>query len=192
MASISGRVDVQAAINSVNRGDFLPPQYKHLANVDTAVPIADGITVPPASMTALVLDLLELHPDDKVLEIGTGSGYQTAVLSRCCAEVISVEVVTISPEVGDSLEDYKNVTIYSDCDGRYGPVSEGQFDAILVTAGSDRIYDFWSDVLAEGGRLVLPLGADNKYEVRKFVKRDGKLEDFGTFAYVNCVPLRRG
>lgn len=185
-------VDVQFVLDSVDRADFLPPQFKSLANEDSAVPIADGITVPPRSMTALVVELLDLKHDDRVLEIGTGSGYQTAVLASMCAEVVSIDVVTISAFVGDSLDKYKNVTLYSDRDGRFGPLNEGQFEAILVTAGSDKIHDFWKQQLCEGGRLVVPIGENQNFEVRKFVKHHGEMSDCGTFAYINVVPLRRG
>lgn len=179
---------MQWAIESVDRGEFLPDKYKSLAKSDTAVPFADGITVPPTSMTALVVDLLDLSIDDKVLEIGTGSGYQTAVLARCCAEVQTCDIVRVPNEVLDKLPE--NVTIHHERDGRW-PFTWDKFDAILVTAGSDKLYDFWSDVLNEGGRLVLPVGADHKYEVRKYVKEHGKLREMGTYAYCNVVPLRR-
>lgn len=180
--------DVRWALESVDRAEFLPERFKSLAKADTAVPFADGITVPPTSMTALVVGLLDLSIDDKVLEIGTGSGYQTAVLSRCCAEVQSCDIVRVPAEVIAKLPE--NVTIHHERDGRW-PFTWDKFDAILVTAGSDKLYDFWSDVLNEGGRLVLPIGADHRYEVRKFIKENGKLRDFGTFAYADVVPLRR-
>lgn len=182
--------DVQFVLDSVNRADFLPPQFKSLANEDIAVPIADGITVPPKSMTALVVELLDLKHDDRCLEIGTGSGYQTAVLARLCAEVHTCDVVRIPDEVVEILPE--NVYVHHEQDGRFAFLREGEFDAVLVTAGSDKIYDFWKQQLVEGGRLVVPIGENQQFEVRKFVKHHGEMSDCGTFAYINCVPLRRG
>lgn len=180
--------DVRWAMESVDRGDFLPEQYRSLALADTAIPFADGITVPPRSITAMVVELLDLHPDDKVLEIGTGSGYQTAVLARCCCDVTTCDISQVPLSVAQKLPEH--VTIYSGRDGRW-PFLNDIFDAVLVTAGAHKIFDFWPDVLAEGGRLVLPLGEDHKYELRKFVKEGQYLRDRGTFAYLDVVPLRR-
>lgn len=181
--------DVRFALESVDRNRFLPEKYKGLGDSETAIPFADGITVPPKGITELVCDLLELHPDDRVLEIGTGSGYQACVLAHLCAEVITCDVVSVDGQIVEKLPD--NVTVYSAKDGRY-PFLWEKFDAVLVTAGTEKIYDFWEDVLEDGGRLVVPEGKEPNYEIRKYVKQDGKLSDVGTFAYVSVVPIRRG
>lgn len=182
--------ELEAALAEVDRADFLPADLKPLAYEEIALPIADGITVPPKGITSLVIELLDLKPSDRVLEIGTGSGYQTTVLSRLCAEVVSVEVSVVPNELLRSLPE--NVSVYGDTDGRFGPVNEGRFDAVLVTAGSQCIYDFWKNCLNEGGRLVVPLGdSAGGYEIRKFVKVNGELSEGWTFAFVNVVPLRR-
>lgn len=181
--------DVRSALDSVDRNRFLPGKYKGLGDQEVAVPFADGITVPPKGITELVCGLLDLHPDDRVLEIGTGSGYQSAVLARLCAEVYTCDVVHVHPEIVERLPE--NVTVYSEKDGRYTFLWE-KFDAVLVTAGTEKIYDFWEDVLEEGGRLVVPEGKEPNYEIRKYIKESGKLRDYGTFAYCSVVPIRRG
>jgi protein-L-isoaspartate(D-aspartate) O-methyltransferase len=182
---------------SVRRADFLPEHLKRFGESFDPIPIGDGVTVPTADLTILEADLLDLQPMDRLLEIGTGSGYQTAVWAKLCAEVVSVEVGDISdinPGLADSdhriLPD--TVTVYSGMDGRYQPVNEGQFDAIVVTAGATQIYPFWNEILYEGGRLVVPMRVDGgECEIRKYIKRGGELEDQGPFAYLPVVPTLR-
>jgi protein-L-isoaspartate(D-aspartate) O-methyltransferase len=178
-----------SALDEVDRARFCPPEYQSIAESDLPIPVADGITVPNKALTSLELGLLDLKPTDRVLEIGTGSGYQACVLAKVCAEVVSVEVSLVPREVLDKLPD--NVSVHSETDGRFGPVNEGQFDAVLVTAGGPSICSFWERVLVEGGRLVVPIGKDGKFELRKYVKADGVLREVGTYAYLNVVALRR-
>ena len=182
-------IDVNFALDSVKRADFLPLTYQSLGEEDQAIPYGDGITVPPRSYTALVMDLLDLKHNDKVMEIGTGSGYQTKVLSILCAEVHSCDICKIPVEVLELLPEH--VLCYPEKDGRYPFVFEKDFDAVLVTAGSDKVYDFWADSLADGGRLVVPIGEKGVYEVRKYVKHKGRMEDMGPFGLMDFVPLRR-
>lgn len=177
------------ALDSVRREDFLPEFQKYLAAVDMNVPIAAGITVPSRSYTELVMGLLDLKFNDKVLEVGTGSGYQTAVLAKLCCEVHTCEIGVVPDSVLDLLP--AHVYVHQEKDGRFPCMQEGAFDAVLVTAGSEQVYEWWMQILAEGGRLVVPLGKDKKYVVTKFVKQNGVLEDMGPFVYVDIVPLRR-
>lgn len=177
------------AVGLIDRARFLPERYRSLADVDCAVVINEGITVPTKVYTELVIDLLELKSDDRVLEIGTGSGYQSAVLATVCSEVHTVDIAPIPDEVIDSLPE--NVFVHREKDGRYPCMQEGEFDAVLVTAGAEKIYEWWAQVLREGGVLVVPIGGQQHYEVRKYVKRYGFMRDMGTFAYASFIPLRR-
>jgi protein-L-isoaspartate(D-aspartate) O-methyltransferase len=182
-------VNVLEALAHVDRAAFLPEFQKYLADADLNVPIAAGVTCPSRSYTETVVSLLDLKFNDKVLEVGTGSGYQTAVLSRLCCEVHTCDVEVIPESVLDLLP--AHVFVHQEKDGRFPCMQEGEFDAILVTAGAERIYEWWMDILAEGGRMVVPIGKGSHYAVRKFVKTNGVVSDMGDFAYVNVVPLRR-
>lgn len=187
---------VMEAVASVDRGRFLPRGLEWLSADDMAVPIAPGVTVPSASYTAWVLDLLELQANDRVLEIGTGSGYQAVCLSKLCAEVITCDIDVVPVSVLAEMPE--NVSVYGDHDGRFGVYGQGEFDAILVTAAcSDKDWDLaksrWEELLVKGGRLVVPIG-NEQCEIRKYVKQqrimDFYLDDRGTYGFASVVPMR--
>jgi protein-L-isoaspartate(D-aspartate) O-methyltransferase len=193
------RIDM--ALEMVDRNDFLPAGYKGV-EMDIAVPLAPGVTCPPVSYTRLVLELLDLKPNDRVFEVGTGSGYQAALMAKLCAEVVTTEIELVSQlqpwaeDIGQSKLLPESVSVFSQTDGRFGPIGQGMFDAVLVTCGTDKVYDFWRNILSEGGRLVVPIHRDDNnpgvYELTKFVKNAGRLEDSGMFGWAEFVPIRRG
>jgi protein-L-isoaspartate(D-aspartate) O-methyltransferase len=191
---------IEEALAAVNRDAFLPAGYKGIEE-DMAVPLAPGVTCPPVSYTRLILELLDLKPSDRVFEVGTGSGYQAAVMAKMCAEVVTTEVGLVSelqPWAGESGQSRllpESVSVFSETDGRFLPINQGVFDAVLVTCGTDKVYDFWKNILAEGGRLVVPLKREDSSrsdcEITLFKKVSGKLNDFGLFGYADFVPIRR-
>jgi protein-L-isoaspartate(D-aspartate) O-methyltransferase len=174
------------ALEAVDRRLFIPNEYLKLAPYDVPIPLGPGQALPSRAAAELFIGLLDVKPNDKVLEIGTGSGYEAAILSQMCAEVHTVEVREVPDYVKDLLPE--NVMIHQFQDGRYGLPWEGHFDAILVTCGVPHVEAAWYCQLAEGGRLVVPIGNRTKQRLVKFVREGDRLHDMGDFAYVRCVP----
>jgi protein-L-isoaspartate(D-aspartate) O-methyltransferase len=152
---------VLAAMRQVPRHLFVEAKDRAQAYEDHPLPIAGNQTISQPYIVALMTELADLTPNEKVLEIGTGSGYQSAVLSRLAGEVYSVEIV---PELARASDErlrqlgYKNVTV-REGDGYRGWSEHAPFDAILVTAAPDRIPQPLLDQLAPGGRMVIPVGS---------------------------------
>jgi protein-L-isoaspartate(D-aspartate) O-methyltransferase len=156
---ISGR-NVLQAMSKVPRHLFVPPDERKYAYEDCALPIGEGQTISQPYMVAVMTELLGLVGGEKVLEIGTGSGYQAAVLSELAAEVHSIERIRPLAERAEKLLKslgYKNVSVKID-DGGGGLPEEAPFDGIIVTAGCPSIPKPLIDQLADGGRLVIPVG----------------------------------
>jgi protein-L-isoaspartate(D-aspartate) O-methyltransferase len=169
---------VLAAMSAVPRHLFVPEAQRSSAYEDRPLPIGEGQTISQPYVVALMTELLELRSREKVLEIGTGSGYQTAVLARLAAEVFSIEIVpALSQRANRILTDLgvKNIVLKVG-DGFYGWEERGPFDAILVTAAAAKIPEALSQQLQEGGRLVMPLikGPKNQSLIRAR-KSAGKL-----------------
>ena len=152
---------VLAAMRSVPRHLFVDPAQGSQAYEDHPLPIAGNQTISQPYIVALMTELAEITPDEKVLEIGTGSGYQSAVLSRLAKEVYSIEIVPeLARESAERLRrlGYSNVTV-KEGDGYRGWEEHAPFGAIIVTAAPDRIPPPLLDQLATGGRLVIPVGS---------------------------------
>jgi protein-L-isoaspartate(D-aspartate) O-methyltransferase len=168
---------VLSALLKVERHRFVPKEYLNSAYADQPLPIGEGQTISQPYIVGLMTELLELKGDEKVLEIGTGSGYQAAILAELAKEVYTVEIVeSLASTAKNRLLElgYQNVRVKSG-DGYLGWPEAAPFDAILVTAAPDHIPKPLIDQLKEGGRMVLPVGSDAQ-ELKKIVKRSGKVE----------------
>src|SRR5215211_1531267 len=153
--------DVLRAMRDVPRHGFLPDEYLDQAYEDHPLPIGYGQTISQPYIVAWMTELLELQPGEKVLEIGTGSGYQAAVLAELgYVDVYSIEIVPELAEAASTrLQDlgYTNVRVKQG-DGYYGWPEYAPFDAIIVTAAPDHLPAPLAEQLAEGGRIVIPIG----------------------------------
>lgn len=149
------------AMAAVPRERFLPPGLRHLAYEDQAVPLARGQTVSQPYMVAAMTEALEPEPGARILEVGTGSGYQAAVLAAIGAEVYSVErLPELAREAEDRLRALGFEKVYLRVgDGTLGWPDEAPFDGVLVTAAAPRIPRMLKEQLSpEGGRMVIPVG----------------------------------
>lgn len=168
---------VLSALLRVERHRFVPKEYLKAAYADRPLPIGAGQTISQPYIVALMTELLELKGDERVLEIGTGSGYQAAILAELAKEVYTIEIVaSLASTAKNRLFElgYRNVTVKSG-DGYLGWPEAAPFDAILVTAAPDHIPKPLLEQLKEGGRMVLPVGS-NIQELKKIVRRAGKIE----------------
>jgi protein-L-isoaspartate(D-aspartate) O-methyltransferase len=182
--------EVLRAMRSVPQHEFVPEEYLDQAYENHPLPIGYGQTISQPFIVAWMTELLELKPGEKVLEIGTGSGYQAAVLAELgFVEVYSIEIV---PELAGSVSDKLETTGYTNIhlaqgDGYYGWPEEIAFDAILVTAAPDHMPAPLAAQLAEGGRMVIPIGPPGGFQTLwKFVKQQGELTAYnlGAVAFV--------
>ncbi|UCG00210.1 MAG: protein-L-isoaspartate(D-aspartate) O-methyltransferase [Spirochaetaceae bacterium] len=169
---------VLEAMRSVPRHLFVPESIRERAYDDSPLPIGEGQTISQPYIVALMTELLEVEPDHRILEIGTGSGYQAAVLSALVDQVFSIEIKELlhrrASQVLEQLE-YGNVrTRYGD--GYYGWEEEAPFDGIMITAAVDHVPPPLLRQLVDGGKLVLPLGHPFSYQNLVVVTREG--EDF--------------
>jgi protein-L-isoaspartate(D-aspartate) O-methyltransferase len=168
---------VLAAILKVERHLFVPKDLHPNAYSDQPLPIGEGQTISQPYIVALMTELLDLKGDDKVLEVGTGSGYQAAILAELAKEVYSIEIIEkLATSAERLLLDlgYKNIKVKAG-DGYLGWPEAAPFDAIIVTCAPDHIPRPLMDQLKEGGRMVIPVG-ELAQELKKIVKRGGKLE----------------
>jgi len=148
------------AFLKVPRHLFVPEEYVHEAYGDYPLPIGYGQTISQPYIVALMTQLLELNENSKVLEIGTGSGYQAAILAEVCGEVYTVERdLNLTGRVKETLKslDYGDVKVKTS-DGTLGWEEKAPFDGILVTAASPAVPEPLKKQLKEGGRLVIPVG----------------------------------
>lgn len=177
------------ALRRVERHRFIPDARESEAYDDHPLPIGQGQTISQPFIVARMTELARIEPGDRVLEIGTGSGYQAAILGELAAEVYSIEIV---PELGQRsaalLEElgYENVHCRIG-DGYAGWPERAPFDAILVTAAPPEVPEPLIDQLAEGGRLVIPVG-DWSQELEVLTKKDGAISRESVFA-VRFVPM---
>lgn len=152
---------VLAAMRRVPRHLFVPENERHYAYVDGPLPIGQGQTISQPYIVAYMTQALDLQPGDRVLEVGTGSGYQAAVLAELVKDVYSIEII---PELARRAElllmelGYTNVFVRAG-DGYRGWPDKAPFDAIIVTAAPDHVPQPLVDQLAVGGKLVIPVGA---------------------------------
>lgn len=185
--------DVLAAIEAVPRHAFVPEKYLDQAYEDHPLPIGYGQTISQPYIVALMTQLLELRRGDKVLEIGTGSGYQAAILAELTEEVYSVEII---PELACEAEQrlkqlgYTNVRVKHG-DGYHGWEEFAPYDAIIVTAAADRVPPPLVRQLKDGGHLVIPVGSErDEQRLQKITKR-GEQVSMENVIGVIFVPFTR-
>lgn len=191
-ATLSGRV--MAAMKKVPRHRFVPPGAERHAYDNRPLPIGHGQTISQPFIVALMSDLLDLKAGDKVLEVGTGSGYQAAVLGELAREVYTIEIVApLAKEASARLValGYRNVTVRSG-DGYLGWPEQAPFDAIMVTAGALEVPPALVQQLKPGGKLVIPVGPQWSGQELLVIEKDagGKTSTRKALA-VRFVPLTR-
>ncbi len=168
---------VLAAMLKVERHLFVPPELQNAAYLDQPLPIGEGQTISQPYIVAFMTELLELEGGEKVLEIGTGSGYQAAVLAELVKEVYTIEIVpSLASSAQRCLQElgYRNIHVKAG-DGYLGWPAAAPFDAIMITAAPDHIPGPLLEQLKEGGRMVVPVGVGAQM-LKKIVKKGGKIE----------------
>ena len=168
---------VLEAFRTVPRHLFLPPETQRHAYDDESIPIGEGQTITPPFDVAFMTEKLEPKPTDKVYEVGTGSGYQAAILSRLVKDVYSVEIKEkLGKRAAEVLKKVGYTNVHTRVgDGYAGWPSEAPFDAIIVTCAPEHIPPPLVEQLKEGGRMVIPLGDRFNQTVYLMTKKNGKL-----------------
>lgn len=182
---------VLAAMAAVPREAFVPPSLHHLAYADEALPIAHGQTISQPLMVGLMTQLLAVEPGQRVLEIGTGSGYQAAILAAMGCRVTSVERV---PALADAARERLEATGYGEAveirvgDGSASVPDGIPWPRILVAAAAPRVPEALSAQLADGGRLVIPVGSLRRQELVCVVRHGDGFEE-ARHGATSFVPL---
>lgn len=167
------------AMREVPRHLFVPEAFRERAYTDSPLPIGEGQTISQPYMVAIMTELLSLNGSEKVLEIGTGSGYQAAILSRLTGQVYTVErIQQLSVRARKMLESlgYHNLALKV-FDGTLGWKEFAPYDAILVSAGGPEMPKPLYDQLKTGGKLVIPIGGETEQILYKFVKTPSGLRE---------------
>jgi protein-L-isoaspartate(D-aspartate) O-methyltransferase len=181
---------VLEAMAWVPREEFVPAAYRTQAYDDSPLPIGQGQTISQPYIVAATLAALELSASSKVLEIGTGSGYQTALLSRLASRVYSIELhEDLAAEARATLErlGYRNVTVFVG-DGALGLPQHSPYDAVVVSAAASRIPHPLLEQMNEGGRMVIPVGSPEMQQLQLVRKVNGKLR-LNVLENCRFVPL---
>jgi protein-L-isoaspartate(D-aspartate) O-methyltransferase len=186
-----GDARVLAAMSRVPRERFVPPQSRHLAYEDMPLPIGLDQTISQPFIIALMTEALEFTGEEKVLEVGTGSGYQAAILAELARLVITTErLPALAETAGNVLSElgYTNIEVRL-AEETLGWRREAPYDAIMVTAGAPRVP---ADLLAQlkvGGRLVVPVGSRYVQELYKITRRRGKntVQNLGGCRFVPLI-----
>jgi len=182
---------VLAVIEKVPRHEFVPAGWQSMAYANRALPIKKGQTISQPYIVALMTELLELKGTEKVLEVGTGSGYQAAVLSLLADRTYTIEIIPeLSQSAREKLEElgYENVE-YRVGDGFYGWKEKAPFDAIIVTAAARRVPKRLLNQLRDGGVMVIPLGPPGGDQRLVRIKKDGGQAHMERITGVRFVPM---
>jgi len=186
--------DVLRAMQTVPRHEFVPPECVDQAYEDHPLPIGYGQTISQPYIVAVMTELLQLRRDSRVLEVGTGSGYQAAILAELTEQVYTVEIVQPLFEAAKerlARLGYSNVTVkYGD--GYHGWEEHAPYDAIIVTCAPEHIPQPLIDQLADGGRMVVPVGPPGAYQALWLVERRGEEVKSTQLMGVAFVPLTGG
>ncbi|MBD3419322.1 MAG: protein-L-isoaspartate(D-aspartate) O-methyltransferase [Chitinivibrionales bacterium] len=174
------------AMLTVKRHLFVGPKYRHKAYADHPLPIGHNQTISQPYIVAFMTEILNVKPTDKILEIGTGSGYQAAILAELCDSVFTIEIVAPLGEQAKKVLDllgYYNVKVAIG-DGYKGWPGHAPFDAIIVTCAPTDVPEALKQQLKEGGRMIIPVGESYDQKLVYLQKRAGKLER------MNVLPVR--
>lgn len=184
---------VLAAMRAVPRHEFVPPEQRDNAYADHPLPIGYGQTISQPYIVALMSELLRLKPGDRVLEIGTGSGYQAAILAELTDQVYSIEII---PELAERASETLKRLGYDyvhtkQGDGYNGWEEYAPFDAIIVTCAPDHVPPPLVGQLADGGRLVIPVGPPGGYQTLWQIEKRGDQIITNNYGGVIFVPMTR-
>ena len=175
------------AFSATPRHQFVSSEYQNMAYYDNALPIACDQTISQPYVVAFMTQALSLEPTDRVLEVGTGSGYQAAILAHCCDQVYTIERhKPLLEKAKEHLSDYDNISFKHD-NGVKGWPEKSPFDRIIVTAGTSSMPMMLVDQLIDGGQMVLPLGYNSQMLVR--VTKTGQSYQTEELIAVVFVPL---
>jgi len=181
---------VLAAIAKVPREEFVPPEARAASYTDQPLPIGYGQTISQPFVVAFMTEQLQLKRDDRVLEIGTGSGYQAAILAELVAEVYSIEIIeplAKNAEATLARLGYKNVQVKAG-DGYKGWPERAPFDAVIVTCAPSHVPQPLVDQMKEGGRMIIPVGGLGEQKLYLLEKKNGQLEQRAVLP-VRFVPM---
>jgi protein-L-isoaspartate(D-aspartate) O-methyltransferase len=185
---------VLGAIERVSREDFLPETFRDRAYENVALPIGHGQTISQPLVVAIMTDALEVGDRHKVLEIGTGSGYQTAVLAKLCRRVFTMErhreLLKQAEQRFAALRLHNVITRFGD--GTKGWPEQSPFDRIIVTAASEEVPRLLLESLTDGGVLVIPVGEERREQELLRIRRKGDSFERESFGAVRFVPLVAG
>lgn len=178
------------AFYKVERHNFVPNNLEHYAYADRPLPIGEGQTISQPYIVAYMTEILNLQKDDKVLEIGTGSGYQAAILAELCDSVFSIEINKTLGERAEKLLDklgYTNIHVRIG-DGYKGWPEEAPFDAVIVTCAPNNVPEPLKEQLKEGGRMIIPVGNSFSQRLVYLIKEKNKLKQFDSLPVI-FVPM---
>ena len=181
---------VMGAMAEVPRHEFVPVEMRDTAYVDSPLPIGHGKTISQPFMCALMTDLLELEPDEKVLEIGTGLGYGAAVLAEIAGEVYSVEILSELADEAQRRLRAQNFDVTTRIgDGSYGWADQAPFDKMIVTAAPERIPQALLEQLRPGGRMIIPTGVEDSQTLTLVEKDNDESIEIAEIMPVVFAPL---
>jgi protein-L-isoaspartate(D-aspartate) O-methyltransferase len=184
---------VLAAMTNVPRHAFVPSSYQPQAYEDHPLPIGHGQTISQPYIVAVMTELVDLQPGERILEIGTGSGYQAAILAEITDEVYTIEII---PELAArAIQTFEQLgydqIVAKQGDGYWGWEEYGPFDAILVTAAPDHVPQPLVQQLADGGKMVIPIGPPGGYQSLWLFERQGDQVIRHNWGGVSFVPFTR-
>ena len=177
---------------SLDRSLFLEGHYKKLAEMNSPLPIGFGQTISQPTLVLMMTYILDPNKDCRVLEIGTGSGYQTALLSAFSKEVITVErIAELSVKAKERLDEmgYKNI-IFKVGDGSLGWEENAPYDRIMVTAAASKVPDELLYQLKKGGKMLIPIGPENLQELMLIRKNQDETVEMETVEWVRFVEMK--